>query len=177
MSLASRWGEAGVGVGGHCIPIDPMYLNHHVVQRLGQPLRFVELAQEVNTSMPAYVVDRAQDLLDQRGQDLRGARVLMLGVTYKPDIADDRESPAVPLAEELIARGARVEYHDPLVRRWSVDGANRVSDADLGRALEGADIAVLVQKHGVYDVDALARRSRLFLDTSGTATEAVAERL
>ena len=103
----------GPGVGGHCIPIDPNYLSHRVRAKLGYPFRFVELAQEINNSMPMYVAHRVQDLLNMEGKALRDASVLLLGITYKPDISDIRESPAIPLAKSLIAAGADVTFHDP----------------------------------------------------------------
>ncbi|GIG20579.1 UDP-N-acetyl-D-glucosamine dehydrogenase [Cellulomonas chitinilytica] len=167
----------GVGVGGHCIPIDPMYLNHQVLQQLGRPLRMVELAQEINTSQPSYVVARVSELLGRSGLALQGATVHLLGVTYKANIADDRESPAHPLAELLVAAGAHVTFHDPLVREWDVAGVRRVSDAEQATAVAGADVVVLVQDHDGYDVDALALAARTFLDTKGAATTPVAHKL
>jgi nucleotide sugar dehydrogenase len=162
----------GPGVGGHCIPIDPNYLSHNVRTRLGYPFRFVELAQEVNGGMPAYVVRRVQDALNHDAKALRGSRVLVLGVTYKADIADQRESPAVPLARRLLELGAEVVFHDPFVARWDEVGADvpRVADPELEDAVAGADIVVLLQRHRSYDVDRLAARSRRFLDTRGSAT-------
>ena len=159
----------GPGVGGHCIPIDPNYLSHQVRARLGYPFRFVELAQEINSGMPAYVVHRAQDLLNESAKALKGSTVLLLGVTYKPNIADQRESPAVPLAKQLVAKGARVAYHDPHVSHWGPlgDAAVRVEDADSGVA--EADLVILVQNHQAYDVDELASRSKVFFDTRGVA--------
>ncbi|HET7802028.1 MAG TPA: nucleotide sugar dehydrogenase [Humibacillus xanthopallidus] len=162
----------GPGVGGHCIPIDPNYLSHNVRTRLGYPFRFVELAQEINASMPAYVVRRAQDALNEDGKALRGARVLLLGVTYKPDIADQRESPAVHVGRRLIDLGALVEFHDPLIERWDALGLPARSVADLDAAVEHADLTILLQHHRGYDVDDLARISRRFLDTRGAATPA-----
>ena len=160
----------GPGVGGHCIPIDPNYLSHNVRARLGYPFRFVELAQEINSQMPAYVVSRAQDILNTQGKPLNGSTVLLLGVTYKPNIADQRESPAVPLARQLAAKGAVVQYHDPHVADWtSVPEAVRVSDAAAG--VGQADLSILVQNHREYDVDALASASQAFFDTRGKATE------
>ena len=160
----------GPGVGGHCIPIDPNYLSHNVRARLGYPFRFVELAQEINTQMPAYVVSRVQDLLNEAGKPLKGSTVLLLGVTYKPNIADQRESPAVPLARQLAAKGAVVQYHDPHVADWrSVPDATRVEDAAAG--VGAADLTVLVQNHREYDVDALAAASVLFFDTRGKASD------
>ena len=159
----------GPGVGGHCIPIDPNYLSHNVRARLGYPFRFVELAQEINTSMPAYVVSRAQDLLNEAGKPLKGSTVLLLGVTYKPNIADQRESPAVPLARQLMAKGALVTYHDPHVESWrAVPEAGRVDDP--ATAVAAADLTVLVQNHRDYDLDALAGTAQLFFDTRGRTT-------
>ena len=158
-------------MGGHCIPIDPNYLSHNVRARLGYPFRFVELAQEINSQMPAYVVSRAQDLLNEQAKPLNGSTVLLLGVTYKPNIADQRESPAVPLAKALLAKGAVVHYHDPHVGTWSsVPEAVRVEDAAAGVAQ--ADLTILVQNHREYDLDALAGASQVFFDTRGKATEA-----
>ncbi|WP_323096025.1 nucleotide sugar dehydrogenase [Intrasporangium sp. YIM S08009] len=162
----------GPGVGGHCIPIDPNYLSHNVRTRLGYPFRFVELAQEVNGAMPAYVVRRLQDALNHDAKALHGSRVLVLGVTYKADIADQRESPAVPLARRLLEHGADVVFHDPHVTRWDEVGADvpRVADADLEDAVADADAVVLLQRHRGYDVDRLAALSKRFLDTRGSAT-------
>ncbi|ANS79295.1 UDP-glucose dehydrogenase [Serinicoccus hydrothermalis] len=160
----------GPGVGGHCIPIDPNYLSHNVRARLGYPFRFVELAQEINAGMPAYVVGRAQDILNAAGKPLNGSTVLLLGVTYKPNIADQRESPAVPLARLLAAKGASVVFHDPHVQEWHAAGdsvAGRVEDP--AAAAGEADLTILVQNHRGYDVDALAEASQAFFDTRGAA--------
>ncbi|OLT40212.1 UDP-N-acetyl-D-glucosamine dehydrogenase [Serinicoccus sp. CNJ-927] len=160
----------GPGVGGHCIPIDPNYLSHNVRARLGYPFRFVELAQEINAGMPAYVVGRAQDILNAAGKPLNGSTVLLLGVTYKPNIADQRESPAVPLARLLAAKGASVLYHDPHVQEWHAAGdsvSGRVEDP--ATAAGEADLTILVQNHRGYDVDALAAASQAFFDTRGAA--------
>lgn len=167
----------GPGVGGHCIPIDPNYLSHNVRSRLGYPFRFVELAQEINATMPAYVARRAQDILNQDAKALRGSRVLLLGVTYKPDIADQRESPAVPLAQALRAQGADVQFHDPNVISWRVNGAVLEVVADLDQAVAEADLVILVQNHKSYDADALAGASKRFFDTKGATSVPDAERL
>ncbi|KRF44330.1 UDP-N-acetyl-D-glucosamine dehydrogenase [Terrabacter sp. Soil811] len=172
----------GPGVGGHCIPIDPNYLSHNVRTRLGYPFRFVELAQEINASMPAYVARRVQDALNEDGKALRGARVLLLGVTYKADIADQRESPAVPVARRLLEQGARLSFHDPLIDHWdeleAELGDAAISVPHLEAAVVDADLVVLLQRHRDYDVDALARASRRFLDTRGVVTPSEhAERL
>ncbi len=155
----------GPGVGGHCIPIDPNYLSHRVRARLGYPFRFVELAQEINAGMPDYVVRRIQDLLNDSATALRGATVLLLGVTYKADIADQRESPARPLAARLVASGAQVLWHDPHVPTWDVPGVRAAGDLD--QALARADVTVLLQPHRGYDLRHLAAASRVLFDTRG----------
>lgn len=159
----------GPGVGGHCIPIDPNYLSHNVRARLGYPFRFVELAQEINATMPAYVAQRAQDLLNDKGMAMKGARVLLLGVTYKPNIADQRESPAAPLARHLLDKGAEVTYFDPHVSEWTA-GDNRVAKVeDLSSGLAQADLAILVQNHAAFDLDLIAKAAPLLFDTRGAA--------
>ncbi len=156
----------GPGVGGHCIPIDPNYLSYKV-RTLGYPFRFVELAQEINSRMPGYVTDRAAELLNRHAKAVNGAKVLLLGVTYKRDIADQRESPARPLARKLLSRGAVVSYHDPHVPDWQVDGRPVPRAEDLAAALADADLVILLQGHREYDPEQLARDARLLLDTRG----------
>ncbi|MEY9843342.1 nucleotide sugar dehydrogenase [Streptacidiphilus sp. MAP5-3] len=156
----------GPGVGGHCIPIDPNYLSYKV-RSLGIPFRFVELAQEINQRMPLHVVQRAVDLLNTRAKAVNGSRVLLLGVTYKPDISDQRETPATAVAVELLRRGADLRYYDPNVPEWSAAGTPvaRVTDC-LGEA-ETADLTILLQPHREIDVEALADRADLLFDTRG----------
>jgi UDP-N-acetyl-D-glucosamine dehydrogenase len=157
----------GPGVGGHCIPIDPNYLSYRVQARLGYPFRFVELAQEINEGMPGYVARRVQDLLNDRGRALKGANVLLLGVTYKPDISDQRESPAVPVAQKIRSRGGLISFHDPRVAAWNVEGEQLKRVEDLDAALASCDVAVLLQTHAEYDLAALAATAPLVLDTRG----------
>jgi nucleotide sugar dehydrogenase len=159
----------GPGVGGHCIPIDPNYLSYKV-RTLGYPFRFVELAQEINGRMPGYVTDRAADLLNRHARPVNGARILLLGVTYKKDIADQRESPARPLARKLLARGADVSYHDPYVERWLVDDQPVRRATKLAAALPEADLVILLQPHSSYNLAELASGARLLLDTRGVVT-------
>jgi len=166
----------GPGVGGHCIPIDPNYLSHNVRAKLGYPFRFVELAEEINATMPAYVAHRAQNLLNDDSKAIRGSSVLMLGVTYKPDIADQRESPAVPLARQFDQLGAKLSYHDPHVLDWR-PGVEVTRADDLDAALGDADLVVLVQAHTAYDPAQLAKSSQLFFDTRGVTTGSQAHRL
>jgi nucleotide sugar dehydrogenase len=154
----------GPGVGGHCIPIDPNYLSYKVRAELNYPFRFVELAQEINSRMPGYVVDRAAEILNNDAKPLNGARVVLLGVTYKRDIADQRESPARPIARKLLARGAALRYHDPYVESWQVDGR------DIPRAespTEAADLTILLQAHSSYDLADIAAKAHLLFDTRG----------
>ncbi|MEU9335736.1 nucleotide sugar dehydrogenase [Streptomyces sp. NPDC048290] len=157
----------GAGVGGHCIPIDPNYLSYKVRSSLGYEFRFVELAQEINRRMPEYVVRRAQDLLNHAGRPLHGSRVLLLGVTYKPDIADQRESPAVPVARLLRRREAEVYFHDPHVAEWAIDGVPVPRVDDPATAVAGHDLTILLQDHSSYDLPALSDAARLLFDTKG----------
>jgi UDP-N-acetyl-D-glucosamine dehydrogenase len=167
----------GPGVGGHCIPIDPNYLSHNVRAKLGYPFRFVELAQEINATMPSYVASRAQNILNDDGLAMNGAEVLLLGVTYKPDIADQRESPAVPVARRLADLGADLVYHDPYVSDWRAGDLSPTRVNDLEAAIAGADLVILLQQHSTYDVDSLAAGSRRFFDTRGASTTNSAHRL
>jgi len=167
----------GPGVGGHCIPIDPNYLSHNVRARLGYPFRFVELAQEINSTMPAYVAHRAQNLLNSVGVATKDAHILLLGVTYKPNIADQRESPATPLARHLHALGAKISYHDPYVPSWHLNGVQLARVDDLDAAVKDADLVILVQNHAEYDADQLAKRAQRFFDTRGVTTGEGSHRL
>jgi UDP-N-acetyl-D-glucosamine dehydrogenase len=167
----------GPGVGGHCIPIDPNYFSHRIRTQLGHAFRFVELAQEINATMPTYVADRALRILNNDGIAMKGATVLLLGVTYKADIADQRESPAVPVARELLSLGASLRYHDPSVSDWSVAEASRVEDDQLNETASTADLTILLQDHSVYRPDELAATARRFFDTRGVTTNPQAHRL
>ncbi len=167
----------GPGVGGHCIPIDPMYLSYQVRARLGAPSQFIELAQATNNSMPHYVAKRAQDMLNSVGKAMNGSTVLVIGVTYKPDIADQRESPAEPLAEHLADLGATVAYFDPHVEQWQVSGVQTQRASDLVEGLRSCDIAILVQNHSALDLTALAEHAPLLLDTRGKVSGPRVERL
>nr|WP_202897125.1 nucleotide sugar dehydrogenase [Actinopolymorpha pittospori] len=165
----------GPGVGGHCIPIDPNYLSYKV-KRLGYPFRFVELAQEINQRMPAYVAQRVQDLVNDAGRSVRGSTVLILGVTYKPNIADQRESPARPVARRLRRMGAQLVFHDPYVNEWIVDDEPVPSVTDLGEAMRTADVTLLLQDHDAYDLETLGQAKLLF-DTRGRVRDGTAEAL
>lgn len=167
----------GPGVGGHCIPIDPNYLSYKVRSTLGRPFQFVELAQSINLQMPAYVVERVTDLLNEEGKALRGATILLLGVTYKPNIADQRESPATPLAQLLLDKGAKLVFHDPHVEDWRPGGTSVERAADLDEALRSADLSVLLQNHHDYDLGHLAATARRLFDTKGATDDPSVVRL
>ena len=156
----------GPGVGGHCIPIDPNYLSYKV-RTLGYPFRFVELAQEINGKMPSYVVDRAAEILNSDAKPLRGAHILLLGVTYKRNVSDQRESPVQSIAKKLRARGADLVFHDPYVDTWAPDGESVPRAEDFGSEVRAADLVILLQDHAAYDLDQLAREAKLVLDTRG----------
>jgi UDP-N-acetyl-D-mannosaminuronate dehydrogenase len=132
----------------------------------------VELAQEINAAMPGYVARRIQDQLNVDGKPLRGSLVMLLGVTYKPNIADTRESPAIPLAKTLLQQGAKVRFHDPLVKQFSVSGQDIPRIDDVDQSLAAADICVLLQNHEGYDVGAMTAIARRFFDTRGVARPA-----
>lgn len=157
----------GPGVGGHCIPIDPSYLNYSVRKALGHPFRFVDLAEDINNSMPNYVVQRVQDLLNQHQKSLNGSKVLLLGVSYKSDIADQRHSPAIPVGHGLANKGAVLTYHDTNVPNWILDGMEYESVSDLDQAVQDADIVILLQAHREYDLSDIASKAKLLFDTRG----------
>ncbi|NJQ00740.1 nucleotide sugar dehydrogenase [Streptomyces zingiberis] len=167
----------GPGVGGHAVPLDPNHLPGRGRRGLGHPLRLVELAKEVNDRMPRYVVQRCAVLLNEHGKSARGAQVLLLGVTYKPDVGDRTGSPAPEIATRLLELGARVSFHDPFVPRWSVLG-RPVPRADLlHEAVAEADLTVLLQHHRGYDLHGLTAKARLLLDTRGAGPAGTAHRL
>lgn len=167
----------GPGVGGHCIPIDPNYLSYEVKRALGYPFRFVELAQEINRSMPSYTVQRVQELLNEDKLALNGTEVLILGVTYKPNIADQRESPAFDVANELLKRGAVLKFHDPKVATWYLPSGDLTCVPDLEEAVQNADISILLQNHAEYDVPRLVSLANRFFDTRGVITAGTGARL
>lgn len=166
----------GPGVGGHCIPIDPNYLSFKV-RTLGYPFRFVELAQEISERMPSYVVHRVSTQLNDDRLALNGSTVLLLGVTYKRNISDQRESPAIQVARRLRQHGARVVYTDPHVAEWTVDGEPVESVDDPVGAAADADITVLLQDHDAFDLDAISAAAQRMLDTRGRVSGSRVRRL
>ncbi len=154
----------GPGIGGHCIPIDPFYLSWKAKES-GFEARFIELAGQVNASMPYHVASRVVDALNSRRRSLRGARILILGVAYKADIDDVRESPALDLIEILERKGARVEYCDPHVPRLNHGGHVLRSRPFTRQALRSADCVVIVTPHKAFDYRLVARHARVIVDS------------
>jgi nucleotide sugar dehydrogenase len=157
----------GPGVGGHCIPVDPLYLGYKVEAELGRPFELSALAQRINDSMPAFVAERVEDTLRQSRIAVDGARILLLGVAYKANVGDVRLTPASGVFLSLRRKGAIVRYHDPHVPRWSPStdiSVDTVEDAQA--ALEWADMAVLLQMHSAYE-RAFDEQQTPILDTRG----------
>jgi UDP-N-acetyl-D-glucosamine dehydrogenase len=154
----------GPGVGGHCIPLDPHYLAWKM-RTLNYRTRFIELAGEINAEMPEYWVARVVDRLNDQGKAARGSTVLVLGVAYKKDIDDLRESPALDVIKLLQQRGATVQFHDPHVARVKEDSVDLKSVPLTAAALKAADCVVIVTDHSAIDYGMVARESRLVVDT------------
>lgn len=154
----------GPGVGGHCIPLDPHYLAWKM-RTLNYRTRFIELAGEINAEMPEYWVARVADRLNDQGKAVRGSKVLVVGVAYKKDIDDIRESPALDVIRLLEQRGAVVTYHDPYVARLHEDGVDLTSVPLTAATLRGADCAVIVTDHSKIDYGLIAREAKLVVDT------------
>ncbi|MBN1921636.1 MAG: nucleotide sugar dehydrogenase [Anaerolineae bacterium] len=154
----------GPGIGGHCIPIDPLYLSWKL-KSLKFTARFIELADEVNSAMPRYWVQKVQDALNEVQKSVKGSRILVLGVAYKKDISDMRESPALDIIHLLQEKGAIVSFHDPHVSAFHHDGMAMTGESDLEAALDAADCVVVATDHSAYDWEDIARRTRVLVDT------------
>ncbi|MER6994605.1 nucleotide sugar dehydrogenase [Streptomyces sp. NPDC000410] len=159
----------GPGVGGHGVPLDTV--GPH------RGLRLVELAGQVNERMPQYVIQRGATLLNEHGKSARAARILLLGITYKPDLADLQGSPAPEIAQRLIELGASVSYHDPYVPDWRVRDRPVPRADSLYEAAANADLTILLQHHRTYDLQGLAVKAQLLLDTRGASPAGAAHRL
>ncbi len=154
----------GPGVGGHCLPVDPSYLSWQVKRRSGQAFRFVELANDINDHMPDYVARRLMMAFNRRKQTMNGSRVLLLGLAYKPNTGDFRESPALVVADRLIALGAEVGAVDPHIERSRMDARIRMCDLTAAE-LSAADAVVVLTDHDVFDWDLVRQHSRFIFDT------------
>ncbi|MER5208217.1 nucleotide sugar dehydrogenase [Streptomyces sp. NPDC002825] len=159
----------GPGVGGHGVPVDTIGAH--------RPLRLVELAGQVNERMPQYVVQRAATLLNEHGKSARGARILLLGITYKPDLPDRQGSPADEIARRLMDLGAAVSYHDPHVPDWRVRELPVPRADSLYESAAHADLTILLQQHRTYDLQGLSVKAQLLLDTRGATPAGAAHRL
>ena len=156
----------GPGLGGHCIPIDPLYLSWKM-KAFNYNARFIELASEINTNMPRYVVNRMLEAMNDRGKTLKGSKVLVLGVAYKPDIDDVRESPALDVIGLLQNKGAQVEYHDPYIPHihHEYDGWQKDSIDDVMKGVKEADAIIIVTDHKVYDYKAIVDAAAFVFDS------------
>ena len=154
----------GPGLGGHCIPIDPHYLSWKL-RSVKYSAQFIELASEINTAMPRYWVQKVQDALNKAGKPVKGSRILVLGVAYKKDVSDVRESPALDIIHLLEEKEALVEYHDPHVPAFQHEGLEMTADQDLYRALAVADAVVIATDHSSYDWKRIQAKSTLIIDT------------
>jgi UDP-N-acetyl-D-glucosamine dehydrogenase len=154
----------GPGLGGHCIPIDPHYLAWKM-RGLNYKTRFIDLAGELNTEMPVFWVRKVADALNDAGKATRGSSVLILGVAYKRDIEDIRESPALDIIKLLQSAGAKVSYHDPYVPEFVEDGHTAKSVPLSAETLSGADCVVIVTDHSSIDYDLVRRNAKAVVDT------------
>jgi UDP-N-acetyl-D-glucosamine dehydrogenase len=154
----------GPGVGGHCIPLDPTYLAWQVRRDVGHQFRILEQAQDVNAHMPGWVAARIGEALNEHAKPLKGARVLVLGVAYKPDVGDVRESPSLRVMSVLARRGARLSFHDPFVDAITLDGKRLARTELTARAVAGADLVALLVPHSSYDLEWLAGTAGLLFD-------------
>jgi UDP-N-acetyl-D-glucosamine dehydrogenase len=154
----------GPGVGGHCLPIDPSYLSWRVQRALGRSFRFVELANDVNEHMPDYVVRRVVEGLNRHRKAVHGSTVVLLGLAYKKNIGDARESPGLRVADLLLRLGADVRAVDPYVVEEHVDPRVRLVEC-TAEEIGGADIVVLLTDHDVIDYDLVVERAAYILDT------------
>jgi nucleotide sugar dehydrogenase len=166
----------GPGVGGHCIPVDPNYLSF-LVRRLGFQFRFVELAQEINERMPRYVVELVTEILNDQQKSVRGSRILLVGLAYKPDVADLRESPSLRVAALLAERGAVLSYVDPYVDADTGAALDLTRVDDPLKAAEECDIAVILTPHAAFDIPAIVAAAPSVLDTRGITQRGTATRL
>lgn len=154
----------GPGLGGHCIPIDPLYLSWKL-KTLDYTARFIELASEVNTSMPRYWVQKVADALNDRSKAVRGSKVLVLGVAYKKDVSDVRESPALDIIHLLREKGAHVTFHDPHVTSIRLENERMHGETDLAGAMAQCDCVIIATDHSSYNWADIRRHAPLLIDT------------
>jgi UDP-N-acetyl-D-glucosamine dehydrogenase len=165
----------GPGIGGHCIPLDPHYLAWKM-RTLNYKTRFIDLASEINSQMPQYVVDKVADALNDERKAVNGSRVLVIGVAYKKDIDDVRESPALDVIRLLEELGADVAYHDPYVAHFQEEGVRHESVPLSDSELDGCDAVVIVTDHSSIDYQRLVNRAALIIDTRNATAGTTAGR-
>lgn len=162
----------GPGLGGHCIPVDPHYLSWKL-KTLNYTARFIELASEINTAMPLHVVTKIGDALNDRSLPIRNSKIGVLGVAYKPNVDDVRESPALDIIQLLEEKGAKVTYHDPYVAHVRLEGERVMESTPYStRWLSDADCLVIVTNHAVFDWEEIVNHSRLIVDTRNATVQA-----
>ena len=153
----------GPGLGGHCIPIDPLFLSWKL-RSLNYTARFIDLASEINTSMPRYVVNKVGEALNDRQKALKNSQILILGAAYKPDIDDVRESPALDVIGLLQQSGAEVKYHDPFISQLKHENINLESVPELMEAVESVDCVVIITNHSQYDYQQIYDKASCIMD-------------
>ena len=154
----------GPGLGGHCIPIDPLYLSWKL-KSLNYSARFIELASEINTGMPRFAVSKIQDALNLQKKSINGSKVLIIGVAYKPDIDDLRESPALDVILYLKQKGAEVSYHDPYIPSIDHEEIELESIPNLNESIKTADCVAIITNHSSYDYEQILKDAKLIVDT------------
>jgi UDP-N-acetyl-D-glucosamine dehydrogenase len=154
----------GPGIGGHCIPVDPLYLSWKI-RLTGYEAQFIGLADQINRNMPEHVVTLVSDSLNERAKAIRGSSVLVMGITYKADVNDIRESPALEIIEMLAKKGARVSYADPFTPQLALDGHKLTAVTPTPEALAAADCVLILTNHSSFDYAAIADRASLVVDT------------
>jgi UDP-N-acetyl-D-glucosamine dehydrogenase len=168
----------GPGLGGHCIPIDPLYLSWKM-KSFNYNARFIELASEINTNMPRYVVERIMDALNDKSKALKGSKVLVLGVAYKPDVSDVRESPALDVIGLLQNKGAKVKYHDPYIPHihhekedWHMDSVK-----DMMSSVKESDAVVIITNHKAYDYAAIVNAAKFVFDSRNATRKVTSDKV
>ena len=160
----------GPGIGGHCIPVDPLYLSWKV-RLTGYEAQFIALADQINRAMPAHVVSLVTDALNDRGRAVRGASILVLGVTYKADVNDIRESPALEIVEMLARRGAQISYADPFTPQLAFEGLKLSAVEPSADVLAAADCVLILTSHSAFDYGEIGEKASLVVDTRNAMKE------
>ena len=168
----------GPGLGGHCIPIDPLYLSWKM-KSFNYNARFIELASEINTNMPRYVVERIMDALNDKSKALKGSKVLVLGVAYKPDVSDVRESPALDVIGLLQNKGAKVKYHDPYIPHihHETEGWRMDSVKDMMSSVKESDAVVIITNHKAYDYAAIVNAAKFVFDSRNATRKVTSDKV